>query len=141
MLPHLPGRATRSSAVRHTCVCMNTAGCSSQNSQSECHSIPPQTLSSSCCCVLLLLLLTIGCQTFRIMCPLAATATQFIQRTSNPEAGLACSLICTKPRTYSSQQILNPQTSLKPSRVTNQGYHQPSLLPPQKHQSQLIFPG
>lgn len=83
--------------------CVNTAGCSRRNSQSGCHSIPPQTLSSSSCCGFLLLLLTIGCQTFRNMCPLAATATQFIQHASNPEADLACSLICTKPRTYRSQ--------------------------------------
>lgn len=72
----------------------------------KCHpksAISLQNLSSSCWCVLLLLLLTTVHQTFRIMCPLTATATQFIQLTSNPEAGPACSLICTKPRTYSSQ--------------------------------------
>lgn len=89
--------------LQGACVCMNTSGCHSHNSQSGCHSIPPQNFSSSCWCVLSLLFLTIGCQTFRIICPLAATATQFIQHTSNAEAGLACSLDYTKPRTHSSQ--------------------------------------
>lgn len=100
VLPCLPGRATCPSALSRVSVWHSWM---QQPGFTKCHPISPQNLSSSCCCVLLLLLLTTVHQTFRIMCSLAATATQFIQLTSNPEAGLACSLICTKPRTNSSQ--------------------------------------
>lgn len=100
VLPYLPGRATCPSPLSRACLWHSWM----QHPEfTKCHPISPQNLSSSCCCVLLLLLLTTVHQILRIMCPLAATATQFIQLTSNPEAGLAGSLICTKPRTNSSQ--------------------------------------